>query len=66
MQSKKTSLLESMANVGIGGIVSFILQPVIFWISGVSATHAQGVLVVILFTILSIVRMYVVRRFFNI
>lgn len=65
MQSKKGSFIEACINTFVGFIVTLIFSPPIYWICNVHMTGKSMVGVVILFTILSVLRSYVIRRFFN-
>lgn len=64
-QSKKKSLLESVVNTFVGMIVTMIFSPVIYWLCNVEISWPQMSYAMILFTILSIARNYVIRRIFN-
>lgn len=64
-QSRIVSLIEALFNTIIGFVVSYLAWPVIAGISGLEYSHDQHWLVIVLFTVLSVVRSYVVRRFFN-
>lgn len=65
MQSKKLSLLESCVNVAVGYLVSLAGQILIFPLFGISVKVSENLLIGLLFTILSIVRSYTLRRIFN-
>lgn len=65
MQSKKMSLLESLTSTFIGFIVSVILVNVVLPFYGFKVSYAQSVEITLIFTIASVIRGYVVRRFFN-
>ena len=65
MQTKKGSFIESLTNVGVGFIVTLIFSPLIYWICDIEISHTQIGEATLLFTILSVVRSYVIRRFFN-
>lgn len=64
-QSKKKSLLESVVNTFVGMIITMIFSPVIYWLCNVEISWPQMSYAMILFTILSILRNYVIRRIFN-
>jgi uncharacterized membrane protein len=64
-QSKKGSWIESMVNTFVGLIVTLVCSPVIYWLCDVKMSYPQMGLATLLFTILSILRNYVIRRFFN-
>lgn len=65
MQSKKDSLKESITNVIIGYVVALVSQIIVFPIVGVDASIDQNLMIGIYFTIISLLRSYLVRRYFN-
>lgn len=65
MQSKMDSLIETLTNVGIGWFISFIANMLVLPLFGYNINLTDGVLISIIFTIISIIRGYVVRRWFN-
>ena len=64
-QTKKASAVEALAGTAVGFAISWAATPPILWAFGydVGAGTAFGITVV--YTVLSIVRGYVVRRVFN-
>lgn len=64
-QTKKYSMLESITNTGIGLLTTLIFSPVIYSMIGMEYTYKQLGMATVLFTILSIIRGYIVRRWFN-
>lgn len=64
-QSRKGSLLESVANIGIGMAVSLASQSVIFPLCGVYVSMGTNVQITLYFTLVSLVRQYAIRRYFN-
>ena len=64
-QTKLNSVLESLSNTTIGLLTTLIFSPFIYSMVGMTYTYSQLGLVTVLFTVLSIVRSYVIRRFFN-
>jgi len=64
-QTKLESGIEIAVNTVIGYGVSMILWPVIGHITGVDTNNAQHFWIVSLFTVVSIIRQYIVRRYFN-
>lgn len=65
-QSKLASLVEVATNMAVGFIVSVYAQAVIFPLYGFSTLSlTENVQIVTIFTIISMVRSYLVRRFFN-
>lgn len=65
MQTKKKSLIEAFVNTLIGYIITLIFSPLLYWICDITITGVQMTLVTLLFTILSVLRNYVIRRWFN-
>lgn len=64
-QSKKNSLIESISNVFVGLIITFIFSPLVYWVFDVEITVKQMGGVTVTFTLISILRTYIIRRFFN-
>ncbi len=65
MQTRLMSLVETMTNILVGLVISFLSQIVIFKIYGVHLSTQQNVEITLYFTIISILRSYALRRFFN-
>ncbi len=65
MQSKLESLYEASINTFLGFVIAFISQLVFFPIVGIEVTLVQNFILTVLFTLVSILRTYAVRRFFN-
>ena len=65
LQTKRQSLIETLTNVAIGYLISFIANMLVLPLFGYNINLTDGVLISIIFTIISIVRGYVVRRWFN-
>jgi hypothetical protein len=65
MQTKKQSLIESLINILIGYFVSIGSQIVIFPQFGIEVSIKDNFCIGLYFTIVSIIRSYLVRRFFN-
>jgi hypothetical protein len=64
-QSRRMSMIETIAGVAIGFVVSVAASFVVYPWFGHAFTLAQNVGITIIFTVLSIVRGYAVRRAFN-
>lgn len=64
-QSRRASLLESAANIAIGYGVAVSAQVVIFPMFGMDVPLSDNLLIGGLFTIVSLVRSYCLRRVFN-
>lgn len=65
MQSKSKSLLEAITNIAIGYFITMLVSPVIYWINDIDMNFVQMNGIVACFTIVSIIRQYIIRRFFN-
>ena len=64
-QTRLMSLVESVANVIIGYGVAVGTQIMIFPVFGLHTTLAQNLTMGAVFTLVSIARSYVLRRFFE-
>ena len=65
MQNKKYSFIEAITNTFTGLIVSFLIQLAIYPALNIPVRLSQNVIITIVFTVVSILRGYIVRRFFN-
>ena len=65
MQSRLASLIESLANVAIGYSVALATQLTVFPLFGLEVRLDQNLAIGAIFTVVSIVRSYAVRRAFN-
>ena len=65
MQSKKHSLIESLTNVAIGYFVALASQLLIFPLMGYNVPVSDNIIIGLCFTVISIIRSYILRRFFN-
>ncbi len=65
MQSQKQSFIESIINVLFGLIISIAATFVIFPLVGIKSTPTQNIMSNLGFTIVSILRQYLIRRYFN-
>lgn len=64
-QTRLASLIETLLNTLIGFAVSYLAWPIAAQAFGVPYSQGQHVGIVLFFTVLSILRGYVIRRFFN-
>lgn len=65
MQSRKMSMVETACNVTIGYIVAVLSQLAIFPFFGIYVSIEDNLLIGVYFTVISIIRGYVLRRVFN-
>ena len=64
-QSRLMSLVESLANVLVGYGVAVITQMMVFPLFGLAVTVTENLLIGLIFTAVSIVRSYALRRGFE-
>lgn len=65
MQTRLSSLIEAVINVAIGFVVSLLLTAWLLPAYGHHVTWSQNLQITGIFTIASILRSYLVRRYFN-
>lgn len=65
MQTRKHSAAEAVFNTAIGFAISWFGGLIIYPLIGIQISHAQNTAAVALFTVLSLARSYVLRRYFN-
>jgi hypothetical protein len=65
MQTKTESFIEAIANIAVGFIVSLVSQIIIFHFYGIGLPLHDNIMITIYFTFISLVRSYVLRRYFN-
>ncbi len=64
-QSRLMSLVESLANVLVGYGVALATQMAVFPLFGLAVTVTENLLIGLIFTVVSIVRSYALRRGFE-
>ncbi len=64
-QSRLMSLVESLANVLVGYVVAVVTQMAVFPLFGLAVTVTENLLIGLIFTVVSIVRSYALRRGFE-
>lgn len=65
VQTKKGSLIEASFNTVIAMIINVLATPYINNICGINMSEEQIFGSTLLFTIISVIRGYIVRRYFN-
>ena len=65
-QKKKVSLMEVLINTAIGYFVALATQIIVFPCFDIEVTYHQQFMIGLIFTVVSIVRGYFVRRLFNV
>lgn len=64
-QSRRASLADAIFNILIGYVVALGAQALIFPLFGFHASTTDHLLIGLLFTVVSLVRSYALRRLFN-
>lgn len=64
-QTKQHSILESIVNVTIGYGIALLSQLLIFPLYGVHLPIQDNIAIGVWFTVISLIRSYVLRRWFN-
>lgn len=65
MQSKLGSLMEALTNIAIGLTIGFVSNIIVLPAFGYNVTIADGAMISVVFTAISLVRSYVIRRIYN-
>ncbi len=65
MQSRRRSALEAVANVLVGYVIAVLTQIAVFPLFGMHVPLSDNLLIGLLFTVVSLVRSYALRRVFN-
>ena len=65
MQSRKNSLIESATNILIGYWCAVLAQLIVFPMMGIDVPLDKNLMIGLIFTLISLVRSYVIRRAFN-
>jgi len=65
MQTRLQSFFESLANVALGYLVALGAQLLVFPWFGIVIPMSSNILIGIIFTLVSLVRSYFLRRLFN-
>lgn len=64
-QSKRGSFLEALGNTAIGWTVNYAANLLVLPAFGFNVTYGQAFYIGCIFTVISVVRSYLVRRLFN-
>ena len=65
MQSRLMSAVEATANVAVGYGIAVITQAIVFPFFGLNASLIENLILGSIFTIVSLIRSYALRRMFN-
>lgn len=64
-QSRTMSAVEAVANVAVGFVVAVVAQMLVFPLFGLHASLGDNLAIGAIFTVVSLVRSYALRRLFN-
>lgn len=65
MQSKLHSFIEALSSTAVGFVINVTAQHLIFPLFGIFIPFSQNLMIAVIFTVISVIRSYVIRRFFN-
>ena len=65
MQTRLQSLIESLSNIAVGFGVALLTQIIVFPWFGIDIRFHENLGISVIFTVVSIVRSYLIRRFYN-
>lgn len=65
MQSRTNSFIESATNILIGYWCAVLTQLIVFPIMGIDVSLNKNLMIGLVFTLISLLRSYVIRRAFN-
>lgn len=65
MQSKTQSLIESFVNVAVGYGVAILTQVILYPLFEIEVSMSQNLQIAVWFTLVSLARSFLLRRFFN-
>jgi membrane protein implicated in regulation of membrane protease activity len=65
MQTRLSSLVEALLNIGSGFVLSLVVGQLVYPMFGFPVSVGANVQITLIFTVISIVRSYLWRRWFN-
>ena len=65
MQSKRESMIETLTSVFVGWLIGVVLNMLVLPLFDYNVSLTDGVLISIIFTAVSVIRSYIIRRWFN-
>ena len=65
MQTKRQTLIETLTSVFVGWLIGVILNMLVLPLFDYNVSLTDGVLISIIFTAVSVIRSYIIRRWFN-
>lgn len=64
-QTRRDSLIEAIVNTFIGFLITCAVAPLLYWLCNVKMNAVQMGSANLLFTLISVIRNYFIRRWFN-
>jgi hypothetical protein len=64
-QSREDSFLEALTNVALGFVLALVTQSLVYPLFGIATTIATDSTIAVIFTLVSLLRSYLVRRAFE-
>ena len=64
-QSRHMSAVESVTNVSVGYGLALVTQAIVFPMFGIVASASEHMAIALIFTVVSLIRSYALRRAFN-
>lgn len=64
-QSKRASLIEAITSTVVGFVLSYTCQLIVFPLYGIHISHSQNLQIILIFTAISVVRGYWIRRLWD-
>lgn len=64
-QTKTRSMIESWVNVVVGLAINIMIQRIVFPMYGWDVSYSENIQLSLIFTVVSVVRSYGLRRLFN-
>ena len=65
MQKKRHSLYEALVSTAVGFVLAAVIQAWLYKWYGIEVSHSQNLQIVGILTVVSVLRGYGLRRFFN-
>ena len=64
-QTKRQSIIEVIVNTAVGFVISIGISVVLFPLMGIPVTLNENISITLIFTVVGIIRSFVMRRIFN-
>jgi high-affinity nickel permease len=65
MQTRWQSMIETCISTAVGFLIALLTQLIVFHLYSISAPLSTNLQITAIFTVVSIARGYLIRRFFN-